>query len=265
MWLAAEEEGFGRTLEQGMEMLREQIERARDARRAAVPAEDVFTLHDTYGFPYEMTSELLAEEGLAIEGDFEELMERAARARPRRRARGGAGGGHASAAAARARSTAVRPTRFTGYETEEQQTTVVAVRRGSTAPRRERRRAGERARAAGQARRVAVLRRRRRPGLRRRHDRMRATATAARASRTSFRSARTRCSRWSSSAGTLRAGEPVLARVDHLRQARDRVQPHRHPPAAGGAARAPRQPRAPGRLLRRARTSCASTSATARR
>ena len=60
-------------------------------------------------------------------------------------------------------------------------------------------------------------------------------------------------------------GEPVLARVDHLRAPRDRGQPHGHPPAAGGAARAPRRARAPGRLLRRARTSCASTSATARR
>ena len=71
MWLAAEEEGFGRTLAQGMSTLREHIERAREEGVGDVSAEDVFRLHDTFGFPYEMTSELLAEEGLAIEGDFE--------------------------------------------------------------------------------------------------------------------------------------------------------------------------------------------------
>ena len=54
-------------------------------------------------------------------------------------------------------------------------------------------------------------------------DRMRATGTVARASRTSSRSARTRCSRSSSSRASCSAGERVLARVDHLRAARDRV------------------------------------------
>ena len=64
MWLSAEEEGFGHTLTQGMEMLDERIEEARSAGRSTVSAADVFRLHDTHGFPYEMTSELLAEQGL---------------------------------------------------------------------------------------------------------------------------------------------------------------------------------------------------------
>ena len=51
-----------------------------------MPALEVFTLHDTHGFPYEMTSELLAEADLSIDGDFEELMEE-----QRERGRGGAG------------------------------------------------------------------------------------------------------------------------------------------------------------------------------
>src|SRR5947207_695835 len=58
-WLSAEEESFGRTLTQGLSTLRLHIEQARDARRATVPAAEVFRLHDTYGFPYEMTRELL--------------------------------------------------------------------------------------------------------------------------------------------------------------------------------------------------------------
>ena len=64
MWLSAEEEGFGRTLAQGHEILQEQIEAARASGRASVSAADVFALHDTHGFPYEMTRELLAAEGL---------------------------------------------------------------------------------------------------------------------------------------------------------------------------------------------------------
>jgi alanyl-tRNA synthetase len=126
MWLAAEEESFGRTLAQGMELLRGHIAAASAAGSSTVAAADVFTLHDTHGFPYEMTSELLADQGLSIDGDFEELMEQ-----QRARGRGGA-----PRVAAGARPGVLdgdsldggAPTRFTGYETEEQRTTVLAVR-----------------------------------------------------------------------------------------------------------------------------------------
>ena len=130
-WLSAEEEGFGRTLAQGMDTLRLHIDQARDGGRSSVPAAEVFRLHDTYGFPYEMTSELLAEEGLSIEGDFESLMEEQ-RARGRASAARGPQGLGADAAAARqavsefAGEAGVQ-TLFTGYETETQQTTVEAV------------------------------------------------------------------------------------------------------------------------------------------
>ncbi|HXR29044.1 MAG TPA: alanine--tRNA ligase [Solirubrobacteraceae bacterium] len=125
MWLAAEEEGFGRTLAQGMELLRQLIDRARSQAHAAVPAAEVFRLHDTYGFPVEMTGELLGEEGLSIEGDFDALMEE-----QRERSRAGAaraGGGVARGVSGAGSLDGTEPTRFTGYETEEQRTTVVAV------------------------------------------------------------------------------------------------------------------------------------------
>jgi alanyl-tRNA synthetase len=127
-WLSAEEESFGRTLTQGLSTLRLHIEQARDARRATVPAAEVFRLHDTYGFPYEMTRELLAGEGLGIEGDFEQLMEEQ-RARSRAAgtadgARDGAGGRDAASSFA---ASSGFQTRFTGYETERQHTTVGAV------------------------------------------------------------------------------------------------------------------------------------------
>jgi alanyl-tRNA synthetase len=125
MWLAAEEDSFGRTLAQGMAMLRDQIEQARAAGRSSVPALEVFTLHDTHGFPHEMTRELLAEADLSIEGDFEELMEEQ---RERGRGAGGRGGVAGALAGAVGALDDGAPTRFTGYDTEVQPTTVVAVR-----------------------------------------------------------------------------------------------------------------------------------------
>jgi alanyl-tRNA synthetase len=126
MWASAEEEGFGRTLTQGMTILDSYKEQAREEGRSAVSAADVFLLHDTYGFPVEMTSELLAEEGLAIDGDFDGLMEE-----QRTRSRTGSVTLNLSAATgtgARGSMDDGAPTRFTGYETEEQRTTVVALR-----------------------------------------------------------------------------------------------------------------------------------------
>ncbi len=128
-WLTSEEESFGRTLTQGLATLRGLIEQAREAGSTNVPADEVFRLHDTYGFPYEMTKELLAEESLTIEGDFDSLMEQ-------QRARSRAGGAQASGGEAatdpRAQagvfaSQADFQTQFTGYETERQHTTVGAV------------------------------------------------------------------------------------------------------------------------------------------
>jgi alanyl-tRNA synthetase len=126
-WLSSEEESFGRTLSQGMGTLQLYIETARDAGRSSVAAAEVFRLHDTYGFPYEMTSELLAEEGLSIEGDFEGLMEEQ-RARGRASARaGGSGAERVRDAASSFAAESGISTRFTGYETERQQTTMAAV------------------------------------------------------------------------------------------------------------------------------------------
>ncbi|HEY4895667.1 MAG TPA: alanine--tRNA ligase [Solirubrobacteraceae bacterium] len=129
MWLAAEEEGFGHTLAQGMAALRVHIEQARTEGRTTVPAEEVFRLHDTFGFPYEMTSELLAEDGLSIAGDFETLMEeQRARGRAGARAGGaGTGAGETRALVSTFAGSTGFATRFTGYEAEEQHTTLGAV------------------------------------------------------------------------------------------------------------------------------------------
>jgi alanyl-tRNA synthetase len=123
-WARAEEEGFGRTLEQGTKLLDEVIERSRAA--GAVPAADAFKLHDTYGFPFDVTRELAAEQGLRVDaGGFEALME-AQRTRAReggRSAASGAGDDLRERGRDLSRAAGFQ-TDFTGYETLEQHTTV---------------------------------------------------------------------------------------------------------------------------------------------
>ena len=127
-WLASEEEAFGRTLEQGLGNLRAQIAQARDAGRDSISAEDAFQLHDTFGFPFDLTKELLAEEELRVDEEaFEELMDAQ---RSRARASGGASE-QGESPRERAREFAEQTTarsRFTGYEAEEQPTTVAGLR-----------------------------------------------------------------------------------------------------------------------------------------
>ncbi|MFL5827927.1 MAG: alanine--tRNA ligase [Thermoleophilaceae bacterium] len=128
-WAVAEEESFGRTLAQGERLLAEVIQSAKDAQTSWVDPEDAFRLHDTYGFPYELTKELLHDQGLSVDdAGFEELMERA-----RAVSRGGwdsgkQGGDHHE----RVLKFAQRhdsPTRFVGYEAVEWETTIGALER----------------------------------------------------------------------------------------------------------------------------------------
>ncbi len=127
-WLAAEEESFGRTLEQGTRLLEELIKRALDADEEGIAAADAFELHDTYGFPFDLTRELVAERGLGVDPEgFERLMD-AQRARARAAAGGTPKPGEVPRELARELAeTAAFTTRFTGYETETQRASVEAV------------------------------------------------------------------------------------------------------------------------------------------
>jgi alanyl-tRNA synthetase len=127
-WTRAEEESFGRTLVQGERLLGEVIRRAKEDQTSWVSAEDAFKLHDTFGFPYELTKELLAEEGLAVDDQgFDELMERArqiARAGQREHV-----GGNTHERVTDFTRRAGFPTRFVGYETTSVETTLAALDR----------------------------------------------------------------------------------------------------------------------------------------
>jgi len=132
-WAAAEEESFRRTLAQGERLLHDLVARAREQGTSWIAAEDAFRLHDTFGFPYELTKEMLAGEGFSVDDQgFAELMEHA-----REVARGGAstraaGGPRHERVLAFARSSSA-PSRFVGYEALEADTVVTSVERGDGA------------------------------------------------------------------------------------------------------------------------------------
>jgi alanyl-tRNA synthetase len=117
-WVRAEEEGFGRTLEQGLALLEERL------RAGTLDERGAFQLHDTYGFPFEMTLEIAAEHGVTVsEAGFELLMDE-----QRTRSKAGPGAGRAFAGSDVVRALGA-PTQFTGYEHLEEHTTISGVER----------------------------------------------------------------------------------------------------------------------------------------
>ena len=109
----SEEERFAATLRQGLQLVR----RREDARRGRDdPAGDeAFKLHDTFGFPLQLTQEIAADAGLAVDADrFADLLEE-----QRDRARSAAKKVDIGLEAG-----AVPPTEFVGYREHEAESPV---------------------------------------------------------------------------------------------------------------------------------------------
>ncbi|MCK0440546.1 alanine--tRNA ligase [Gordonia alkaliphila] len=109
----AEETSFGRTLASGSVLFAEAASATKAAGRERISGDDAFTLHDTYGFPIDLTLEMAAEAGLQVDREgFTELM-----AEQRRRAKADAAArksGHADLSAYRDFLDR-GPTEFTGF------------------------------------------------------------------------------------------------------------------------------------------------------
>ncbi len=110
----AEETAFNRTLTSGSKLFEEVAGATKASGATVVSGSDAFTLHDTYGFPIELTLEMAAETGLQVdEIGFRELM-----AEQRRRAKADAAArkhAHADLSAYRELVDA-GPTEFTGFD-----------------------------------------------------------------------------------------------------------------------------------------------------
>ena len=120
--VAAEEERFGRTLRAGQGLLSDELAAAAGGRLAGPVA---FRLHDTYGFPIELTAEIAAEAGVEVDrAGFEAAM---ADQRARAREAAGRGGPATDTTAYRQVLEAHGPTTFTGYDEASSTATVLAV------------------------------------------------------------------------------------------------------------------------------------------
>jgi alanyl-tRNA synthetase len=111
--VAAEEESFGRTLAAGTTILDTAVAKAKAAGATTLAGDRAFALHDTFGFPIELTLEMAGEQGLSVDEDgFRRLMaEQRGRAKADAKAKKG---GHADTSVFRElREPGI--TEFTGY------------------------------------------------------------------------------------------------------------------------------------------------------
>jgi alanyl-tRNA synthetase len=121
-----EEEAFLATLRSGTTILDQAMAEAKSAGTKALTGEQAFQLHDTYGFPIDLTLEIAGEQGLSVDEDgFRRLM-----GEQRRRAKADAQArktGHADLSLYRTALEDGGPVGFTGYQEVERESRVRAL------------------------------------------------------------------------------------------------------------------------------------------
>jgi len=126
-----EEMTFGATLNQGLRMIEEQLDRLKSEGKTVLSGEDAFKLYDTHGFPLELTESILADHGMSVDlDDFHSHMERQ---RERARSASMFGGEVFAGDSIEGLAEDAEPTRFEGYRALVTQSTVVAVVEGKKA------------------------------------------------------------------------------------------------------------------------------------
>lgn len=121
----AEERAFLKTLESGTHLFENAAAEAQDAGRKSLSGSQAFTLHDTYGFPIDLTLEMAAEAGLEVDTEgFEKLMgEQRARAKADSKAKKH---GHTDLSVYR-EFVDNHPTEFTGFDELETTSSVIGL------------------------------------------------------------------------------------------------------------------------------------------
>ena len=124
--IVGEEEAFRATLTRGLALFETDVAQTRASGSSEFSGERAFTLHDTFGFPYELTRELAAEAGLSIdEAGFRRLMQQQRDAAKRDRDERRIGNLDLSAYGPVLERSGI--TAFTGYEELTRESTVAAL------------------------------------------------------------------------------------------------------------------------------------------
>lgn len=123
--LSVEENSFYKTIDNGMEILKADMEEMKEAGEAVMSGEKSFRLYDTYGFPVDLTKEILEEAGMKVDEDaftaqMKEQKERARAARGKSTYMG-------AAETVYNELPVELTTTFAGYNAGEIQTTVLAL------------------------------------------------------------------------------------------------------------------------------------------
>ena len=121
----AEEERFAETLDRGLAILNEAVAGLKGAEQTVIPGETLFQLYDTYGFPTDLTADIVRGEGFTIDEEgFEVCMERQ-RAQSREHWKGS--GEEGIATIYKTLHAGGLSSRFTGYRQRSDYATVTAL------------------------------------------------------------------------------------------------------------------------------------------
>ena len=121
--IRTEEENFGRTIDGGMKIFSDLLAEHQAKGEKIFSGADAFRLYDTFGFPIDLTAEMVAEQGMTVdEESFRQLMqEQKQRAREARKALGDLGWAGVEF------GKDIPATEFVGYDHDEFDATVVAL------------------------------------------------------------------------------------------------------------------------------------------
>ena len=74
--IATEEENFNKTIDQGLSILNDMMSEMETEKKTVLSGENTFKLYDTYGFPIDLTIEILEEKGFTVDEEgFKKAME----------------------------------------------------------------------------------------------------------------------------------------------------------------------------------------------
>ncbi|MFD7383481.1 alanine--tRNA ligase [Streptomyces anulatus] len=122
-----EEDAFRATLRQGTTVLDTAVAKVKDGGGRSLPGAQAFLLHDTYGFPIDLTLEMAAEQGVEVDRDGFTALMNAQRERARADARARKSGGAADTAALRTVLDSHGPTDWRAWSTLTTESRVLAL------------------------------------------------------------------------------------------------------------------------------------------